>query len=170
MCVSPYMRSQTLCSSLPSLPRYPKLYHPFFIKTSQCQQLLHCAIYYSCSADNLLWAWCFARRECVSDVVECCSLARAPAAVDAALQCVIQMAASSALQVLPFSPGSCFMPSAVLYMKVLYWPLCPMLQCTDVSGNKCSIFTHRAGMSQSHHGAHNTLGEMCVLCFACACA
>lgn len=36
------------------------------------------------------------------DVVGCCSLKRAPAAVDAALQCIIQMAAAYALQVLPF--------------------------------------------------------------------
>ena len=42
------------------------------------------------------------RPECVRDVVGCCSLERAPAAVDAALQCIIQMAAAPALQVLPF--------------------------------------------------------------------
>ncbi len=35
----------------------------------------------------------------VRDIVQCCRLARAPAAVDAALQCVIQMTASAALQV-----------------------------------------------------------------------
>jgi len=43
--------------------------------------------------------WCD-RPECVRDVVGCCSLERAPAAVDAALQCIIQMAPAPALQVL----------------------------------------------------------------------
>lgn len=35
----------------------------------------------------------------MKDIVGCCSLERAPAAVDAALQCIIQMAAAPALQV-----------------------------------------------------------------------
>ena len=50
-------------------------------------------------------SWC--RRDLVSDVVGCCSLDRAPAAVDAALQCIIQMAAAPALQVayLCFNPA-----------------------------------------------------------------
>ena len=50
------------------------------------------------------------RRGCVKDMVGCCSLERAPAAVDAALQCVIQMAAAPALQVanpLPFAALLC---------------------------------------------------------------
>ncbi|KAL0040215.1 hypothetical protein WJX77_000548 [Trebouxia sp. C0004] len=45
------------------------------------------------------------RRECVRDVVGCCSLERAPAAVDAALQCIIQMAAAPALQELLLRVG-----------------------------------------------------------------
>ena len=42
----------------------------------------------------------------MKDMVGCCSLERAPAAVDAALQCIIQMTAAPALQVaspLPFA-------------------------------------------------------------------
>ncbi len=37
----------------------------------------------------------------MADIVQSCGLERATGAVDAALQCVIQMAASPALQVLP---------------------------------------------------------------------
>ena len=46
----------------------------------------------------------------MKDMVGCCSLERAPAAVDAALQCIIQMTAAPALQVpkpLPFAPYCC---------------------------------------------------------------
>ena len=45
----------------------------------------------------------------MSDVVGCCSLERAPAAVDAALQCIIQMTASPALQVLSSRPLRCLL-------------------------------------------------------------
>ncbi len=37
----------------------------------------------------------------VGDIVRCCSLERAAAAVDAALHCIIQMCASADLQVRP---------------------------------------------------------------------
>ena len=46
----------------------------------------------------------------VGDIVRCCSLERAAAGVDAALQCIVQMCASAELQVsfalslLPLSP------------------------------------------------------------------
>ena len=39
------------------------------------------------------------RADLVSDIIKCCFLERAAAAVDAALQCIIQMSASSELQV-----------------------------------------------------------------------
>ncbi|KAL0042756.1 hypothetical protein WJX79_009797 [Trebouxia sp. C0005] len=45
------------------------------------------------------------RPECVRDVVGCCSLERAPAAVDAALQCIIQMTTAPALQELLLRVG-----------------------------------------------------------------
>ena len=40
------------------------------------------------------------RQSLVADIVQSCGLTRATGAVDAALQCIIQMAASAALQVL----------------------------------------------------------------------
>ena len=39
------------------------------------------------------------RPDLIGDMVRCCFLERAAAAVDAALQCIIQMSASSDLQV-----------------------------------------------------------------------
>ena len=42
----------------------------------------------------------------VSDIVRCCFLERAPAAVDAALQCIIEMAALPALQVCASDPSA----------------------------------------------------------------
>lgn len=44
------------------------------------------------------------REDIVRDVVRCCALERAPAAVDAALQCIMGMAALPALQVLQNPP------------------------------------------------------------------
>ena len=44
----------------------------------------------------------------MKDIVGCCSLERAPAAVDAALQCIIQMTAAPALQVVKLFPFAAF--------------------------------------------------------------
>ena len=52
-----------------------------------------------CAALLILLCPAICRPGLVRDIVQCCRLARAPAAVDAALQCVIQMTASAALQV-----------------------------------------------------------------------
>lgn len=50
---------------------------------------------------EVLVFWGDCREALVADIVQSCGLERATGAVDAALQCVIQMAASPALQVLP---------------------------------------------------------------------
>ena len=46
----------------------------------------------------------------MKDVVGCCSLERAPAAADAALQCIIQMTAAPALQVTNLLPFAALLP------------------------------------------------------------
>lgn len=66
------------------------------------------------------------RRGCVKDIVGCCSLERAPAAVDAALHCIIQMAAAPALQVTlpnPSCPPLCCPPNPA------FPPHCPPWRC-----------------------------------------
>ena len=54
---------------------------------------------------SCIWLTC-CRQGIVSDIVRCCSLERAPAAVDAALQCIIEMAALPALQVCASEPSA----------------------------------------------------------------
>lgn len=62
----------------------------------------------------------------MKDIVGCCSLERAPAAVDAALQCIIQMAAAPALQVTsppPIRPPFLLLPHPCLSTTLPTVPL-----------------------------------------------
>ena len=56
----------------------------------------------------------------MGDIVRCCSLERAAAAVDAALHCIIQMCASANLQVRQLAdlrPGLCSMAACSMHIE-----------------------------------------------------
>ena len=105
----------------------------------------------------------YCRPQLVSDIVRCCSLERAPAAVDAALCCLASMSQSAGLQArtLPPFSVSCFPVGYALLRYPTY-----MLHCC-ISGSSrrllCLVGSHPGGLFRAGHAAAvRSVGPRCA--------